>query len=188
MKFERGDITATPVNTIEKLKKRYNLEGEETTKIDINSIADALKPIFLDFYYPIGSIYTSTDSTDPSDLFGGTWTQIKDTFLLSAGDDYTAGDTGGEAEHILLEAEMPKHKHLTYKANTGYNGFPYQTLSFSEYGFIFSITSGCSNSGSTNYTGHVTTDADGPTDVKGGDTPHNNMPPYLVVYVWERTA
>ena len=50
--------------------------------------------------YPVGAIYTSTNSTNPKDMFGfGTWEQIKDTFLLTAGDTYKAGNTGGTASH-----------------------------------------------------------------------------------------
>ena len=54
---------------------------------------------FWDKIYPVGSIYISAASTSPATLFGGTWEQIKDTFLLAAGDTYTAGETVGEAEH-----------------------------------------------------------------------------------------
>ena len=64
-----------------------------------------------DTIYPVGSIYMSAVNTSPSTLFGGTWEQIKDTFLLSAGDTYNAGTTGGEAEHTLTTSEMPSHNH-----------------------------------------------------------------------------
>lgn len=61
--------------------------------------------------YPIGSIYMSVASTSPETLFGGTWAQLKDRFLLGAGDTYTAGDTGGNATHTLTTNEMPSHSH-----------------------------------------------------------------------------
>lgn len=62
--------------------------------------------------YPVGSIYISTIATNPSELFGfGTWEQIKGRFLFAADDTYAAGSTGGEAEHILTNEEMPEHKH-----------------------------------------------------------------------------
>ena len=47
--------------------------------------------------YPIGSIYTSTKNVSPASFIGGTWTPIKDTFLLCAGDKYKAGSTGGSS-------------------------------------------------------------------------------------------
>lgn len=123
----------------------------------------------LDYVYPIGSIYMSVNATDPGTLFGGTWQQIKDTFLLSAGDTYNAGDTGGEAEHTLTKSEMPSHTHAFYYYNSsGDKSFGYN------YG-----NKGTQSAESTPSGGIVAT---------GGGDPHNNMPPYLAVYVWQRTA
>lgn len=68
--------------------------------------------------YPIGAIYISANNVNPQALFGGTWEQIKDTFLLSAGNSYKAGATGGEATHKLTTVEMPGHTH-SYSGNTG---------------------------------------------------------------------
>jgi hypothetical protein len=61
--------------------------------------------------YPVGSIYMSVSSTSPATLFGGTWEQIQDTFLLAAGTTYTAGTTGGSSSHILTTDELPSHTH-----------------------------------------------------------------------------
>ena len=61
--------------------------------------------------YPVGSIYMSVADTSPETLFGGTWEQLKDKFLLGAGDTYTAGTTGGSASHTLTTNEMPSHSH-----------------------------------------------------------------------------
>ena len=61
--------------------------------------------------YPVGSIYMSVNSTSPASLFGGTWEQLKDRFLLGAGDTYTNGSTGGESTHTLTVDEMPSHTH-----------------------------------------------------------------------------
>ena len=63
-----------------------------------------------DLVYPVGSIYLSVNNTSPSTLFGGTWEQIKDTFLLGAGDDYDLGATGGEASVKLTISEIPVHQ------------------------------------------------------------------------------
>lgn len=120
--------------------------------------------------YPVGSIYMSINNINPSTLFGGTWEQIKDTFLLSAGDTYTAGNTGGEATHTLTVNEIPSHRHpgLTVTeqpANIG-NGNSGIGLNYSG-----------SNGGSPLATAFA-----------GGGQAHNNMPPYLVVYMWKRTA
>ena len=76
-----------------------------------------------DAIYPVGSIYMSVNSTSPATLFGGTWTQLKDRFLLGVGDTYTTVEnTGGAASqnytpagtvgsHTLTTAEIPSHTH-----------------------------------------------------------------------------
>lgn len=48
----------------------------------------------VDVVYPIGSLYFTTSTINPSTLFGGTWKQVKDKFILSAGDLYVNGATG----------------------------------------------------------------------------------------------
>ena len=116
-----------------------------------------------DKIYPVGSIYMSVNSTNPSLLFGGTWELLKDRFLLGAGGTYGVGATGGEAEHTLTIAEMPAHRHYMI-ANIGGNTH-------------MAIATG---SGSYNTNGRTTEE--------GNDQPHNNMPPYLAVYMWKRTA
>ena len=120
----------------------------------------------INLIYPIGSIYLSVNSTSPQQLFGGEWEQIKDKFLLSAGDTYSGGSEGGEAAHTLTESEMPTHRH------------------------------GCGVSQSDSVDAiqgvkQARTQFDrsfGYTDYVGGNQPHNNMPPYIAVYVWKRTA
>lgn len=63
--------------------------------------------------YPVGSIYMSVNSTSPATLFGGTWVQIEDAFLLAAGSSYSAGSTGGAASVTLTAAQsgVPAHSH-----------------------------------------------------------------------------
>ena len=70
----------------------------------------------LDKIWPIGSVYISVNSTDPSSLFGGKWEQLKDRFLLGCGTK-TNGTTGGEEFHTLNTNEMPWHNHC-YMAST----------------------------------------------------------------------
>lgn len=108
----------------------------------------------------MGAVYLSTSATDPATLFGGTWARIQDRFLLCAGSTYAAGSTGGEAKHTLTVAEMPYHTHGLFD---GYGG---------------STSSGVKASGNIQVE----------TQPAGGSQPHNNMPPYLAVYAWKRTA
>ena len=88
-----------------------------TDKNGLSRLMSKLKGLILnssdlDKRYPIGSLYWSSESTDPSTLFGGTWERIKDKFILAAGDNYEAGSTGGEVSHKLTTSEIPSHNHV----------------------------------------------------------------------------
>ena len=125
--------------------------------------------------YPIGSIYTSINSTSPATLFGGTWEQLKDRFLLATGDSYAAGTTGGEATHTLTTNEMPSHNHtLTPTTNIGTGGVEVDGMTIQK-GYIGSPV--------VNQFNNIYNVANA-----GGGQAHNNMPPYLTVYMWKRTA
>ena len=127
--------------------------------------------ISFDDIYPVGSIYMSVNSTNPRTLFGGTWTQLKDRFLLGAGSTYTNGSTGGEASHTLTVNEMPSHSNAQY-VTVGSGGSLSANCDYDSY------VSGKARKSSQNVS----------TDPAGGGNSHNNMPPYLVVYMWQRTS
>lgn len=143
--------------------------------VDVGGDLNVGGKTLLDLVYPVGAVYLSVNATDPSTLFGGTWERIKDTFLLAAGDTYEAGGTGGEATHKLTIDEIPSHSHVT-GISTSYSNYPPQT----------------NTSGGTTGWRTVAYELNNPTRwsdySSGGDAAHNNMPPYLAVYVWKRTA
>lgn len=68
--------------------------------------------------YPVGSVYISFNSADPSTLFGGSWTRLKDTFLLANGDSYAPNTTGGSATKTIAVSNMPSHNHTVNSAGT----------------------------------------------------------------------
>ena len=82
---------------------------DKATKL--SSISVATNTTLLDLIYPVGAIYWSANSTSPATLFGGTWSQITDTFILAAGSTYIAGNTGGAASYSLTENNIPSHTH-----------------------------------------------------------------------------
>lgn len=129
--------------------------------------------------YPVGSIYMSVNSTDPSELFGGEWEQIEDRFLLACGTTYSNGATGGEATHKLTISEMPSHTHTQ-------NAHSHTIGSLARYTVTgngnASVGDGYGNT--QNYKTGSTTATNQNT---GGGQAHNNMPPYLAVYCWVRT-
>ena len=133
------------------------------TRVQDQSSACNIEDI-INIVYPVGSIYMSVNSTSPASLFGGTWERIKDRFLLASGDTYSAGSTGGEAQHTLTVDEMPSHDH----GPTVILSYPNGSQTANNWG-----------SGKDVSKANVTT---------GGSQPHNNMPPYLAVYVWRRVA
>ena len=131
---------------------------------------DGLISRMLDVFYPIGSVYTSSQPTDPGTLFGGTWTRIKDTFILAAGDTYAAGATGGAASVVLTEKNLPSSSVVLRQA-TEVNEW-----TFGKWDNTKSISVGDNLATYNGYGGSDTYVA------------HNNMPPYITRYVWERTA
>lgn len=135
--------------------------------------------------YPVGSIYLSVNDTNPATLFGGTWERISQgRFLLGAGSNaansthywgsypagsanFPAGETGGEATHTLTVDEMPSHTHP-------------ERLEWSN-------TAGWGVTGTGNGS-HAVVDQGSVTGATGGGKPHNNLPPYLVVFMWRRVS
>lgn len=122
----------------------------------------------MDIIYPVGSIYQSTKSTSPAFIIGGAWKQITEKFLFAAGENYACGQTGGEEEHTLSIEEMPRHFHKPSNKN-------------------FATTANATATAPSWGTSYRATSA-GKTDYEGGGQSHNNMPPYYVIYIWERTA
>ena len=130
-----------------------------------------MKAQLVNAIYPVGAVYCSKASTSPNSLFGGGWTQIKDRFILAAGNTYAAGSTGGEATHKLTVDEMPSHRHWVWQNAVAGRG--------------------AGNYDGKAYLGQVNVDTNGRygyTSYEGGDQAHNNMPPYVVYYCWERTS
>jgi hypothetical protein len=141
-------------------------------KMSLKEIDDTVSALF-DLIYPVGSIYyTNNANFNPNASFNGTWEQIKDVFLLAAGDTYTGGTSGGEATHKLTKEELP------YLEGT----FPHVGGDESMVsGIVFHVGGGTAEA-SIGYRGNVSVHK----IAFGGDQAHNNMPPYIVVYVWKR--
>lgn len=116
-----------------------------------------------DYFYPVGSVYMSFESTSPASLFGGTWTQITDRFLYAAN---SSGVTDGESEHTLTFNEMPNHAHAVGTNGTGW------------FAGWYSNANPTYSDAANSY----------PTLSAGGSQAHNNMPPYITCYMWRRTA
>lgn len=171
----------------------------------------------LNKFFPVGTIYESTSSTSPAAEFGGTWTQIKGRFLVAAGSNgksgdellnLTAGGTGGTSTHTITTAEMPQHNHSFSTATLTGGFFNIRTGGASTEGMAAGNSNSTVNirSGGTNTTtypvyhtrygtGYSNTDVlkVSPTITatvgsNGSGSSYNTLPPYLAVYMWQRTA
>jgi len=134
--------------------------------------------LILNHVYPIGSVVTLGVSTNPATLFGiGTWTAIAGKVIVGIDGTQTEFDTlnetGGEKTHVLTEAELAAHKHI--------EGFANASGGVGTYGNVTTTSASAFALAGANQS-HANTSS------VGSDTAHNNLQPYIVKYVWERTA
>jgi len=167
---------------------KTTLSGGAITIAPNGITATEIAQSFLDTIYPIGSIYTNaTNSTNPGTLLGfGTWVEFAEgevpvgrkssdpDFDVVGSGTNTNGTTGAKT-HTLTESEMPAHTH-----DTGVVGFSDRNFVAdqritvpSQFGFDDDGNSGTASSKTTSV---------------GGGAAHNNLQPYIVVYMWKRTA
>lgn len=158
---ESPDGTVPFVRTI-------NGESGEVT-LTIPSVLDS---------YPVGSIYISAIATSPGELFGGTWTQITDKFLMAAGSTYAAGTEGGRSEVTLSAAIGAADNDIKSLAYIRKNATEYQKSQTSYYKLGVSSSS-ASSLDSWNHSVPV-------TETTGTERNTNIIPPYLAVFMWQR--
>lgn len=150
----------------------------------VNNAQKALKALAAQREEDLARIkfWASNDPTSPASFIGGTWEQIKDSFILAAGDTYAAGSTGGEAAHTLTNNEMPAHNHAM--AFTGGTGWDKETVNE---GFLFTVGSWVEYHNESEIVEKVSF-AQVNIGNAGKSSPHNNMPPYITMYIWRRVA
>lgn len=148
----------------------------------------------IDLIYPVGSPYISFNSTDPSTLFGGTWEQIKDRFLLAAGDSYAAGTTGGSADAVAVSHTHTQAAHSHGTGSGTYTKFPVLNSSATVYNDNADLMSGSGHyypyaNKADSWSNKTATSSVTPKiNSAGEDGTGKNMPPYLAVYMWKRIA
>jgi hypothetical protein len=145
-------------------------QSNNSTKLATTAYVDtAVGNVSLESLYPVGSIYmNATSSTNPGTLIGfGTWVAFGagkvPVGIDSTDTDFdTAEETGGAKTHTLTVDEIPAHTHSVPNSGSQNNSF---------------------DSGTT-----VGNDVAGTSGSTGGGSAHNNLQPYIVVYMWKRTA
>jgi len=182
------NITAAKIKTLVGISEpaittSTDSEGEVTpslaTGITAAEVWNLVKAEALNSTYPIGSIYASVANTSPASAFGGTWAPYgagkvlaghdyndpADADFVAASTDGSSEKTGGAKTHTLSINEMPAHTHsingVENPRGSGANG---------------------SEDGDSSFTSSLTTNS------TGGGQAHNNLQPYVVVYMWKRTA
>ena len=160
--------------------------GTNTTQVATTAFVTAAA-ISLSTIYPIGSIYTSTVSTNPNTLFGfGTWVAFgAGRVLLGDGGGYAAGATGGSADAITVSHT---HTATTTSTDSGHThgispgawtdgGGKVEGNSFSFGGKVTATQSSTAN---------ITSSTS--ISTSGSSGTGANLQPYIVVYMWNRTA
>lgn len=165
----RTTLTPTGPSQMKFLTLDYELVlAGQSGYLQLRSVTIGGTPLtgIADFIYPVGSIYMSVNNTSPATLFGGTWEQLKDRFLLGAGGTYTAGSIGGESAHMLTSDNLPPQDSVAQVNQTGaaVSGNTIGSVPAGIWGMFVK------------------------QDVQTGQTALDNMPPYLAVYMWKRTA
>lgn len=172
------------------------VEADENGNINLDL---TIKGLVLDMFFPVGSIYMSVladTKFNPNTAFGGTWEKIQNRFLYGAGSK-AIGATGGAETVTLTLEQMPTHSHarggIQIKGAIGDSGN--QVISGGTSGAFSSnsanvakIARGASGTiiNKLNFTG--SSGWSGNSESQGNSKSHENMPPYIVVTIWKRTA
>ena len=179
-----GGVTTAKLNDGAVTTAKLNNSAVTTAKIAAGALTDVV--------YPVGAIFTTVtnyaDSAAVVSAIGGTtWTAFGAGRVLvgldaSDTDFDTAEETGGAKTHTLDITEMPSHRHGGIQPGgspgTNSNGFD-----------VDSSTNGNSFATKlTTYAGGAGSDANGSLTSPGATQAHNNLQPYIVVYMWKRIA
>ena len=174
------------LNSSDKVSFRLNKSTMGFEAIKYRPIDPAVSKV-----YPIGTVYESTNGNfDPNSEWGGQWVKIEGKFLLGSSSAYPLGGTGGSATHTLTESQLPIiSKNISTSTYDHGHGMKYTDLkpTGTTGTTIHAMTT---NGKNTSSTGIMTTNSHyhSLTVKFGGGSAHNNMPPYIVVNIWERTA
>ena len=177
------------VPVFDQFGSKFVSEANISNFIPESDLSDVVKmSALLDLVFPINSIYISYSHTSPAELFGGTWTRVihntgAGTFLYGSTAAAVIGECGGEAAHTLTVDEMPSHKH-----NLAWNDANPQIVSLSGNKAGASTATASQQGYRTSYSVSTVYKDSYIALPTGGGAAHNNIPPYIKVSIWRRTA
>lgn len=186
MKYLGSVTNAKDIATKEYVDNAVAQSGGGGGGVTLETVIDAL--------YPVGAIFMSTVSTDPGTYLGGTWERVKDKFLLAAGDTYAAGAEGGSADAVAVSHTHTQASHNHGTGSTDYTKFPVAKSAANIYNDNADLMSGSgrsypyANKESAWSSRTATASVTPKINSAGVDGTGKNMPPYLTVYMWRRTA
>jgi hypothetical protein len=176
-----GNVTGTLTGAIaSSTTATTQTAGDNSTKVATTAFATTA----IQALYPVGSIYSSTVSTNPATLFGfGTWVAFGEgRVMIGVGGGFSAGATGGSADavvvshtHTFTGDALPAHSH----EYTRYSSLQVQS------GSATPCWAGTSTQSTSSVSGGTPTGTNSTTGVSGTNA---NLQPYIVVYMWNRTA
>ena len=173
--FTTNNLNVTGVPTIPTATAGTNTTQAASTAFVTTAVAALDAAAINAIVYPVGSIYTNMAvATNPASLLGmGTWVAFGEGRVLvgkaGSGTFDTLAATGGAETHTLSIAEMPAHTHTTSGSQSGVPGGSNPNS--------LPVDNASGSSTTTNT-----------SDSTGGGGAHNNLQPYIVVYMWKRTA
>lgn len=168
------------------VKTVNNVTPDDNGNVNIE-IPD-IKTTVLNTFFPVGSIYMdATGKINPNTQFGGTWVKIENRFLYGQGTK-VIGATGGAETVTLSTAQMPSHNHTgsTSTAGNHRHAITAQADAGADPMISYYESVRAPKTFYTNYAGNHTHTLT--INNTGSGQAHENMPPYLVVAIWKRTA
>lgn len=170
-----SEVSSSLANNNGVLAVSHGGTGSATAEDALNNLE------IFDRIYPVGSIYMSVNSTNPSNYFGGTWVswgqgRVPAGVDTSDTEFSTVEKAGGEKSHTLSIDEMPSHNHTRGGSDAGWGA--------GNYGAITDVLVSLGTTSANQLFFH----AAGATNSTGSSLAHNNLQPYITCYMWKRTA
>lgn len=151
----------------------------------MNKLVGAVNDV-INIMYPVGSIYMSVNDVNPSALFGGTWEKIQDSFLVATGSYFNLGQSGGSKDAVVVSHT---HTQAAHKHDYGYKLWGTKSGSTEPGAQISGSEKYYAATSNNDYKWLSSMSSEQPTiNNSGVDGTDKNLPPYLAVNMWKRTA
>jgi len=160
------------VTTIETKTTGLSYSGGTTV---FNAVPKIGNESLIDFFYPIGTLYQSSDNTfNPNTKWGGTWVKIEGRFILGSNSTKSVGNTGGNEKVTIEGRHLPDHTHTYSIHSPSFVEEKIQSITNTSRLYANGANVSSSNTGGWKATSQIDQ-----LDI---------MPPYEVVNIWKRTA